>query len=943
VVASAHAESTPERPPRFCVNYAAEPSALEVAAFEWSIVEPTARIDLKTLHRAGRTCLAYVSTVEARPDSEAAREAEKRGVPVIGRNDEWQSHLFDIEDAKWLPLMLDVVVPDAMKLGFDGVFLDTLDSAQRLPGDASKKQAALVALVQGIRDRYPTKKIVLNRGFDLIPAVAPLINGVLVESVFRSFDHKARAFTAVKPSDTEWLVKHIRDVQSHSLPVFVVDYVSPTEPALAMETAKKLEALGCSAFITTPDLDGINVGPMRQIARRILVVHGTDTAAAQAEAAPPIDTMAATHFQAVLEWMGYEFDFHDIGHKPLPDELPFTCAGVIVDELDCQKPLTKQAVLAWLQKVKARKVPILFAGDVPFADDDIRSEFAQIFGLGGSLTSVHGVVGPTIAHRDTQMMAGEIDIAPHRLGFKDLTAPVEAEVYLSLKGTDREGRTVRYDPCFMAPWGGVWLEPYIVFRASQANHSFYADVFAMMARWLHTSPFFPIPDTTTRDGRRIFYSHIDGDGFASLSQFPNHPPCAEVTRDRVLKKYPLPVTVSVVEVDVRGWLKTLKKEDSPRYVELARSMFALPHVQAGSHSFSHPFIWDATDPNPGHYDATKTTLADDIDYPVVNPKREIAGSIDYINQNLLPPGKQVELMLWSGNCRPGVAALRLCRELGVENMNGGDTIISKRIPSVAGVSPRLAKWGDEIQIFAANQNEFMYANGFEGPNFGGFAHVIDTFLMTEQPRRLKPVNVYYHFYSATYLSSCRALEQIMDWCMGQELHPITALQYASLVRDAHRTQIYETGPRSWRIANAGELRTFRLPAKAGTPDLAQCVGISGYRRQGDVMYVHTTSRAVADLVLAAPGSEIARWPFIIAASADLNIERHMPSELAFRAAGWDRVTIELGGLPTDAQCPIDLDERHAFLTPDSNGTARMTVSPGTRVRVHIPAPYATSR
>lgn len=915
---------------------------MELSAFDWSIVEPTAAIDLKSLHKAGRTCLAYVSTVEARPDSEAAREAEKRGLPVIGRNDEWQSHLFDIEDPKWLSLMLEVVVPNAMKQGFDGVFLDTLDSAQRLSGDAKAKHAALVALVKGIHERYPAKKIVLNRGFDLVNDVAQMIHGVLVESVFRSFDSKTKAFIAMKASDTEWLTQHIRDVQSHSLPVFVIDYVNPTEPALAMETAKKIEALGCSAFITTPDLKGINVGPMRPIARRILVVHGTDTAAARAQAAPPIDTMTATHFQAVLEWMGYEFDFHDIGFKPLPAELPFTYAGVIVDELDCQKPITKQAVLAWLQKVKARKVPILFAGEVPFADDDIRSEFAQIFGLGGNLTTVHGVIRPEVAQRDAVVMAGEMEVAAQRLGFMDLSAPVEAEVYLSLKGMDREGRTVRFDPCFMAPWGGVWLEPYVVFRASQANRAFYSDVFAFLARWLHNSPLFPVPDTTTRDGRRLFYSHIDGDGFASLSRFPNHPPCAEVIRDRILKKYPLPVTVSVVEADVRGWLKTLKMEDAPMYVELARSMFALPQVQAGSHSFSHPFIWDSTDPNPGHYDTTKTTLASDIDYPMVDPKREIADSIDYINQNLLPPGKRVELMLWSGNCRPGIEALRLCRELGVENMNGGDTIMNKLSPSVAGIGPRLAKWGDEIQIFAANQNEFMYANGFEGPTYGGFARVIDTFTMTERPRRLKPVNVYYHFYSATYLSSLRALEQIHDWCLGQQLHPVTALQYARLVRDAHRTQICEVAPLHWRITNAGDLRTYRLPAKVGTPDLSLCQGISGWNREGEVMYVHTTGSPVVDLVLAPADKAVPAWPHLVSASADVTVERQTHDAFDFRVAGWDRVSLELGGLPADVQCPVVIGDRHAFLTTDTTGHARMTISPATPVKVQIPAPYAVS-
>ena len=683
-------------------------------------------------------------------------------------------------------------------------------------------------------------------------------------------------------------------------------------------------------------------GAERPVARRILVLHGSDYTLDAKQPAPPIDTMSATHFQAALEWMGYEFDFHDIGHDPDPEPLAAGYAGVLVDELDCRKPMTKQRVLAWLEAVKLRRVPILFVGDIPFTDDDIRSEFARLFGLGGNLTTAYGVQDAAVTHQDPVIMKGETAVEAHNLGFRDIIAPVEAEVFLSLKGTDRTGKTVRFDPCFLAPWGGFWLEPYIVLRASQSNRFFYADVYALLERWLGGPASFPVPDTTTRDGRRLFYSHIDGDGFASLSHFPGHPACAEVVRDRILKRYPLPVTVSVVEADVRGQLKTLRREDAPKYEALARSMFELPNVQAASHSFSHPFIWDATDPNPGHYDAAKTTLADDIDYPAVNPTREIAGSIDYINQRLLPEGKKVELMLWSGNCRPGVAALRLCRELGVENMNGGETIISKLYPSVSGIGPRLAKWGDEIQVFAANQNEFMYANGFEGPHYGGFADVIDTFELTEKPRRLKPVNVYYHFYSSTFLSSNRALEKIHDWCMGQALHPITALQFASIVRDAHRTEITELGTHHWRIKNAGALRTYRLSAKMGVPDMARCKGVLGYKQEGDITYVHTTGQTPVEIATEQPDADNHSWPYLVESSAEVTVDKHLPNALHFRVSGWSKVAVEIGGLRPDKECPIVIASKLTHLRADSTGNARMIIPPGSSVALDLPTEYAST-
>lgn len=96
--------------------------------------------------------------------------------------------------------------------------------------------------------------------------------------------------------------------------------------------------------------------------------------------------------------------------------------------------------------------------------------------------------------------------------------------------------------------------------------------------------------------------------------------------------------------------------------------------------------------------------------------REIRGSVDYINQTLLPPGGQVEIFLWSGNCRPGAGGAAVLRSMNLENMNGGDTVISRLYPGIAGIAPRVTPWEDELQINAANQNEFMYANGWQGPS-----------------------------------------------------------------------------------------------------------------------------------------------------------------------------------------------------------------------------------
>ena len=935
---------------RLYLNYSAEPHPQDLTVFDCCILDPNAKADLGPGHSLGGTFLAYISLVEVQRGSPAEKLAATNNVPFVGQNAEWGSRLLDITSPGWAPMIVEGIAKPAITKGYDGFFLDTIDStallAKQSPKKAAAYQQAVVRLIKDLHARFPKARIVTNRGFDLVNEISSVIDGVLVESVYETFDPATKRYKSVSPKDTEWIEGRIRSVQMTGLPVYAVDYVDPGQNELAKKTAMKLSGLGCVPFVTTHELHGTSLAPLREVPRRILVVFGWDPKFADKPVTWPIDTMTAEHLQTALEWMGYEVEYLDIGKKSLPDSLPSRFAGVILDEFLTLRPDQERSMANWLMRQKDAGIPILFAGDIPFTDDEIKDRLASTFGFTGSLRAVHGVKKPSVATLDGSIMNAETRVEPRSLGFKDVTAPPTAEVFLSIRGEDKLGDPVRFDPVFLAPWGGMWLEPYVVLRASQENKLFYADPFRFLGQWLASAKSFPAPDTTTRDGRRMIYSHIDGDGFASLTHFPGHPTCGEVIRNKILQQYPLPVTVSIVEADTRALLKTLNPDDSPRYENIARTIFALPNVQAASHSFTHPFSWDPDDTNPGHFDRLNVELNDNekARYPKIDLEREIKGSIDYINERLLPPGKRVELMLWSGNCRPGARALEICRQLGVENMNGGDTILSRLYPSLSGVAPRMMPWGDEIQIFAANQNEFMYANGFQGPSYGGYADVIDTFQRTNQPRRLKPVNIYYHFYSSTFLSSLRALEKVHDWCMKQPLHPVTALEYAQIARDAFRSKIFAIGPDQWLISNTGRLRTLRVPASAGVPDLARCHGVSGYKTEGDVTYIHTTGRTATELVLTDANSAPQDQLRLVESSADVTFHELTGRQALFQVSGWSTVDVAFAGIPPGAMVAVTKNKEAGQVQAAADGTLKLSLPPRSTISLNVPcSPYAASR
>ena len=134
-----------------------------------------------------------------------------------------------------------------------------------------------------------------------------------------------------------------------------------------------------------------------------------------------------------------------------------------------------------------------------------------------------------------------------------------------------------------------------------------------------------------------------------------------------------------------------------------------------------------------------------------------------------------------------------------------------------------------LQIYAPNQNENVYTNLWTGPFFG-FEQVIETFEITEEPLRLKPINIYYHTYAASKGASIVALRRVCDWALARPVHPVFASEYIRKVLDFEDMAIGRevAGARRWRIAGSGQLRNLRLPAGQGERiDLAASESVLG--------------------------------------------------------------------------------------------------------------------
>ncbi len=283
----------------FYVNYDVVVPTGPLRLHPVSIVHQDAQVDLVAAHAAGNKVLAYLSVGEIAFDASYRAKAMERGLSLRGRNPVWDSDIIDLSDGRWADLLVDEVATEALAKGYDGFLLDTLDSIA--PAD----RPAAVALVKRLRGLKPTGMIIANRGFDLLSDFDSMVDGVLAESVFGTFDFEQKVYRAVAPSETTQLINRLRSLAQGGLKVYVLDYADPRDEKGAYRMAEQIQTEGWSAFVSTPALQGESLAPWRIVPRRVFSFFGNQALDPVDRINWPAESFTAMRLQTPLEWLGY--------------------------------------------------------------------------------------------------------------------------------------------------------------------------------------------------------------------------------------------------------------------------------------------------------------------------------------------------------------------------------------------------------------------------------------------------------------------------------------------------------------------------------------------------------------------------------------------------------------------------------------------------------------
>ena len=249
-------------------------------------------------------------------------------------------------------------------------------------------------------------------------------------------------------------------------------------------------------------------------------------------------------------------------------------------------------------------------------------------------------------------------------------------------------------------------------------------------------------------------------------------------------------------------------------------------------------------------------------------------------------------------------------------MNGGNTIISKQTPTVAAISPNVRIVDGWTQVYAPIMNENIFTNEWLGP-FDGFRRVIETFDMTGYPRRIKPVNVYYHFYAGTKMAALRSLEEIYDWTMDQEnLLPILSSEYIIKVPNFRTAGLARHLDGRWKISGLGSIKSLRTLNTNSWPDLNSSDDLIGTNLTHDANYIHTNG---ANTITFRMQSTRPQTPHLVSANAKVNHwKRRADNSISVSFTGALPIQFELNGDRTYCDFKANGTTVQGKLTPDGN-------------------------
>lgn len=249
------------------VDYSKDASINKLKQYQLIVLDSQNHPDIDLVKTKNNIVLGYISLGEIENIRPYFQQAKDAGY-LLQENKNWPgSYYVDVRQPQWAKLVIDKLIPSILNQEFDGIFIDTMDNPEYLEEIEPKKYRGMkkagINLIKLIRLNYPHIKIMMNRGFLLLPYVADDIDYELAESLMTDINFKDNSYNMRPKNVYLETIKTLKSIQNThpKLLLFSLDYWNPKDIKEVKSIYQTERNHGFIPYVSTLELNKIYPEP----------------------------------------------------------------------------------------------------------------------------------------------------------------------------------------------------------------------------------------------------------------------------------------------------------------------------------------------------------------------------------------------------------------------------------------------------------------------------------------------------------------------------------------------------------------------------------------------------------------------------------------------------------------------------------------------------------
>jgi hypothetical protein len=233
-----------------------------------------------------------------------------------------------------------------------------------------------------------------------------------------------------------------------------------------------------------------------------------------------------------------------------------------------------------------------------------------------------------------------------------------------------------------------------------------------------------------------------------------------------------------------------------------------------------------------------------------------------------------------------------------------------------------------LEVSPRRNVEFLPRGAVQPVNGKPQIEFIEAYRQTElpanaAPRRVTPMGLIYRLGNGRTEEEIYTLRFIYEYVLHQEPIPIFTTHYLRVVEDFATAKIEQIADGGWRFENYGRCQTVRFDHERRWPDLDRSVGLLGYKRWEDSLYIHLARASSATLYLT---EQEATRPFLVDSTAEILHFAIEDGRLSLILFSVNEAQLRFANLPPDRDYRVltremggDLSSKSITTKSDRNG------------------------